>query len=181
MYRLKLLLPNKIFFTKNLSLKWCRNIACPSNTTHSKGNPKGVLSGVTRSRHSMQQPSREIHSSVRADKEIGFEEFEGLQKSGVVVIDVRDYKEIKATGTIPGSLNIPLQQLNNALGKSAQEFQAAFGRSKPSESQQLLFLCQRGVRSKAAMERAVKMGYKNSLSFQGGWEMYSRASRRAER
>ncbi|KAG8299751.1 rhodanese domain-containing protein CG4456-like [Homalodisca vitripennis] len=174
MYRLRAFLTNRALFWENPTLKRCsRNYCPPKITVQHKLDPK--IAGEKWC--SFTVPSRGIHSTGRTNREINVEEFKTLKKSGMTVIDVRDTKEIKATGTIPGSLNIPLQQINSALGKSAEEFKAAYGKSKPGESQQVLFLCQRGVRSKTAMERAAKLGFKNALSLQGGWEMYSKSTK----
>uniref|UniRef100_A0A1B6GW32 Rhodanese domain-containing protein n=1 Tax=Cuerna arida TaxID=1464854 RepID=A0A1B6GW32_9HEMI len=174
----KVFLTNRALLWENPILRRCARNYCPSRfTVQHKLNPKIVVNGGATWRSFIGGHSRQIHSSGRTNREINFEEFKSLKKSGMMVIDVRDTKEIKATGTIPGSLNIPLQHINSALGKSAEEFKAAYGKSKPGESQQVLFLCQRGVRSKTAMERATKLGFKNALSLQGGWEMYSKLSK----
>lgn len=34
-----------------------------------------------------------------------------------------------------------------------------YGRSKPKENDKILFYCQRGLRSKKAMEKAIQMGF----------------------
>lgn len=117
--------------------------------------------------------SKSIHTADLIRKEIGYTEFLKLKKSGLTVIDVRDNNEIKSSGTIPGSLNIPLKQIKVALKTSPDDFKVKYGRSKPKENQSVMFLCQRGVRSKAAMDQAIQIGYKKAMSFQGGWVNFS--------
>lgn len=118
-------------------------------------------------------PSNHFHTADSNWKEIGYSEFLKLKKSGLIVIDVRDNNEIKSSGTIPGSLNIPLQHVKVALQTSPEDFKEKYRRSKPKENQNVMFLCQRGVRSKQAMNQAIQMGYKKALSFQGGWVNFS--------
>lgn len=48
-----------------------------------------------------------IHTSCSLKREINSKEYEQLKNKGITVIDVRKRTEIKLSGTIPGSLNIP--------------------------------------------------------------------------
>lgn len=122
------------------------------------------------------QPANHLHLSSSNFREINSSEFAQM-KHGVTVIDVRGRKEIKASGSIPGSLNIPFDKIDTALQKTPQEFKKLFGINKPKENSPILFLCQRGQRSKTAMDTARAMGFRKAMSLQGGWETYSRRTK----
>lgn len=122
------------------------------------------------------QPANHLHTSSCACREINYSELAQM-KSGLVIIDVRGRNEIRASGSIPGSLNIPFDKVDSALQKNPQEFRKVFGLNKPKENSPILFLCQRGVRSKAAMDAARAMGFRKAMSLRGGWESYSKKAK----
>lgn len=64
-----------------------------------------------------------------------------------------------------------VDKLNDALEQSAEDFKAEYGRNKPTHDELILFMCQRGVRSKKAMEEATKLGYNKYVHFDG-FSMY---------
>lgn len=88
-----------------------------------------------------------------------------------LLIDVRTPAEIEETGRIPGSVNIPLDNLYNKLGSSTTktEFISQFGRKKPSMTTQLIFSCRSGKRAQKSAEKAIKLGYTNVWVYEGSW------------
>lgn len=76
------------------------------------------------------------------------------QKSGVVLIDVREPHEYKQ-GYIPTAINIPLSQ----LGKRAKEI---------SSKNEVLLYCRSGMRSKQAAKILSKHGFTNMAHLRGG-------------
>ncbi|MFD2370116.1 rhodanese-like domain-containing protein [Brevibacillus sp. GCM10020057] len=76
------------------------------------------------------------------------------QKSGVVLIDVREPHEYKR-GYIPTAVNIPLSQ----LGKRVKEI---------SSKNEVLLYCRSGMRSKQAAKILSKHGFTNMAHLKGG-------------
>ncbi|XP_046962955.1 thiosulfate sulfurtransferase/rhodanese-like domain-containing protein 3 [Vanessa cardui] len=91
-----------------------------------------------------------------------------------VIIDVRSPEEVKSTGKIPSSINIPLNNVQDALiSMSDEEFKKQFQRPKPSSSDELIFYCQSGRRSSEALDKALKLGYTKSKTYLGSWNDWS--------
>lgn len=76
------------------------------------------------------------------------------QKSGVLLVDVREPHEYKA-GHIPSAVNIPLSQLNNRV-------------KEISPKNEILLYCRSGVRSKQAAKVLKKHGYDKLAHLRGG-------------
>uniref|UniRef100_A0A1B6D4J2 Rhodanese domain-containing protein n=1 Tax=Clastoptera arizonana TaxID=38151 RepID=A0A1B6D4J2_9HEMI len=88
-------------------------------------------------------------------------ELETLLKSkNVYVIDVREKHEINKSGKIPTSINIPLDDLKEALNENSEDFQKKYGRKKPDKNDNIVMYCRRGPRSIKARKEAVRHGYK---------------------
>ncbi|KAJ8354060.1 hypothetical protein SKAU_G00216270 [Synaphobranchus kaupii] len=84
-----------------------------------------------------------------------------------VVIDVREPWELREYGNIPGTVNVPLGQVNLALQLNPEEFKEKYGGDKPSHSNNVVFSCLAGVRSKKALDEAVSLGYCNIILVDG--------------
>ncbi|KAK9737837.1 Rhodanese-like domain [Popillia japonica] len=88
----------------------------------------------------------------------------------VLLVDVRDPKEIEETGLIPGAINIPLNTLENALKNvTPEEFLTRYNREKPEMDTALIFSCRSGNRAGRALTIASNLGYKNVKNYTGGW------------
>ncbi|XP_070822800.1 thiosulfate sulfurtransferase/rhodanese-like domain-containing protein 3 [Chaetodon trifascialis] len=87
-----------------------------------------------------------------------------------VVIDVREPWELREFGAIPGSINIPLGQLNTALQLGPGEFKEKYGGEMPKQTDNIVFSCLAGIRSKKALDAAALLGYKDIRHYPGGWE-----------
>lgn len=91
----------------------------------------------------------------------------------VLLIDVREPDELKETGTIPGSINIPLGDVETVLKNTTKdEFKKRYGRNKPELNDSIIFSCKLGKRSEMAQNIALMLGYKDIKNFQGGWEKW---------
>lgn len=91
-----------------------------------------------------------------------YEEVKALpKKPDVMLIDVREPQELKDTGIVPTSINIPLGQVKEKLSGefSNEEFKKMFKRDKPSSTTELIFMCKIGVRSQKAADMAKLLGY----------------------
>lgn len=80
-------------------------------------------------------------------------DYSALVKNGAIVIDVRSRNEFE-NGHIPGSLNIPLDQLKKNLQRL------------PDKQQAVILCCASGVRSSSAKAMLKAHGY--SKVFNGG-------------
>lgn len=87
-----------------------------------------------------------------------------------VVIDVREPWELREYGFIPGSINVPLGQVNTALQLVPEEFKEKYGGEMPQQTDNVVFTCLAGVRSKMALETATSLGYKDVQHYAGGWQ-----------
>ncbi|XP_026737470.1 rhodanese domain-containing protein CG4456-like isoform X2 [Trichoplusia ni] len=95
-----------------------------------------------------------------------------------VIIDVRNPDEVNTTGKIPSSINIPLDNVHNALvTMSHEEFRKHYQREKPASTDELIFYCQSGRRSSEALDKALKMGYTKSKTYLGSWSEWSKKHR----
>ncbi|EDW58619.1 rhodanese domain-containing protein CG4456 [Drosophila virilis] len=86
-----------------------------------------------------------------------------------LLIDVREPKELKETGQVPSSINIPLGIVSQELASSEQIFKSKYAREKPQPDTELVFHCRSGVRSLKAAEAAVALGFKNVKNYEGSW------------
>ncbi|KAK0102882.1 hypothetical protein ONS95_000922 [Cadophora gregata] len=86
-----------------------------------------------------------------------------------ILIDSREPGELQATGTIPGSINIPITSKPDSFFITAEEFEDRFGFERPSKEQEVIFYCKSGVRSRAAAALARQAGWDNVAEYQGSW------------
>ncbi|XP_008837850.1 thiosulfate sulfurtransferase/rhodanese-like domain-containing protein 3 [Nannospalax galili] len=104
-------------------------------------------------------------------KDVTYRELKNLLNSKkVMLIDVRDSWEILEYGKISGSINIPLDELGEALQMNPRDFKEKYHEVKPSKSDSLVFSCLAGVRSKKAMDTAVSLGFNSVQHYAGGWK-----------
>ncbi len=82
-------------------------------------------------------------------------DFSALKKEGAQIVDVRSPKEYEG-GHIVGSLNIPLQDLSNSLGKL-------------DENKTIITCCASGVRSGNAKNFLKRNGF-DEVYNGGGWK-----------
>ncbi|EDV42396.2 uncharacterized protein Dana_GF17037 [Drosophila ananassae] len=86
-----------------------------------------------------------------------------------LLIDVREPDELKETGQIPSSINIPLGVVSQELATSEQAFKSKYGRDKPKPDTEIIFHCKIGRRSLKAAEAATALGYKKVSNYEGSW------------
>ncbi|TRY57219.1 hypothetical protein DNTS_003292 [Danionella cerebrum] len=86
----------------------------------------------------------------------------------VQLFDVREPEEVK-DGFIPGATNIPLGEVENGFRLAPSQFRERFSVSKPQTSDSdIVFYCQRGLRSLTALETARALGYTRAQHYTGG-------------
>ncbi|KAH8337323.1 hypothetical protein KR059_006969 [Drosophila kikkawai] len=86
-----------------------------------------------------------------------------------LLIDVREPEELKETGQIPSSINIPLGVVSQELAATAQDFKSKYGREKPQPDTEIIFHCKIGKRSLKAAESAAALGFRNVKNYEGSW------------
>ncbi|GJQ81678.1 putative heat shock protein [Trypoxylus dichotomus] len=111
-----------------------------------------------------------------AANSIGWSEVNELKDDkNVLLVDVREPKELQETGIIPCAINIPLGTLENAFKDlTPEEFQAKYQREKPKTDTPLVFSCRSGNRSAKALNIAVGLGYTNTKNYVGGWNDWAK-------
>ena len=87
----------------------------------------------------------------------------------ILLLDVRRPDELEQTGCIPGSLNVPLQQLDTALALSGEEFKARYGFPKPAVGDELWVTCRSGRRVRLAVPVLGRHGYTNVKLYLGSF------------
>ncbi|XP_036915610.1 thiosulfate sulfurtransferase/rhodanese-like domain-containing protein 3 [Sturnira hondurensis] len=107
-------------------------------------------------------------------KDVTYKELKNLLNSKkIMLIDVRETWEILEYGKIPGSVNIPLGEVGEALQMNPEDFKEKYNEVKPSKSDDLVFSCLAGVRSKAALDTAVSLGFTSAKHYAGGWKEWA--------
>ncbi|XP_043921027.1 thiosulfate sulfurtransferase/rhodanese-like domain-containing protein 3 [Protopterus annectens] len=102
---------------------------------------------------------------------VSYEELKSLlSKKEITLIDVREQWELREYGRIPGSINVPVDQIEKALQMKPEIFREVYGAELPVKSDSIIFSCLAGVRSKRALDLAVNLGYVRAQHFPGGFE-----------
>ncbi|XP_052862620.1 rhodanese domain-containing protein CG4456-like isoform X1 [Anopheles cruzii] len=88
-----------------------------------------------------------------------------------LLIDVRNPDELAETGQIPTSINIPLDQIEQAFGPEtgSEQFAKLYGVPKPGPDHYLIVSCRTGRRSQMAIDVIVELGYRNARNYKGSW------------
>ncbi|NP_001134583.1 thiosulfate sulfurtransferase/rhodanese-like domain-containing protein 3 [Salmo salar] len=118
---------------------------------------------------------RSFSSSPLPETDVSYEQLKKLLATRTsVVIDVREPWELREYGNIPGSINVPLGQVNIALQLNPEEFKEKYGGDMPQPSDHIVFSCLAGIRSQKALDQAVSLGYKDVQHYAGGWQDWAK-------
>ncbi|KAG6934602.1 thiosulfate sulfurtransferase (rhodanese)-like domain containing 3 [Chelydra serpentina] len=154
----------------------CRGLSCAAR----------VLLGVPRAAGSWSSRSRPLQPGLRtvnvifrnldtsAECSLSYKELKGLLKSQTTLIDVREKWEIGQFGKIPGSINIPLGEVVEALQMNPKDFKEQYNQDMPAKSDHLVFSCMAGVRSKKALDIAMSLGFSRVQHYAGGLEEWAK-------
>ena len=93
-----------------------------------------------------------------------------MDKGGIVVVDVRDIREIERDGRIPGSFHCPRGMLEFWIDPASPYFKPIFG-----ENKRFVFQCTLDWRSALATQTAQKMGMANVANLKGGFKAWKSA------
>ncbi|VEN54193.1 unnamed protein product [Callosobruchus maculatus] len=93
--------------------------------------------------------------------------------ANTTIIDVREHQEVRQTGVIGSSVNIPLSELKNALKKmNDKAFHKKYGVEKPAVTDHIIFYCLKEDRAERGADIVQSFGYKNIKIFEGGFELW---------
>ncbi len=88
----------------------------------------------------------------------------------VVFVDLRDVREVKREGKIPGAFHCPRGLLEFWIDQESPYYNKIFG-----EDKRFVFYCNLGWRSALAADIAQRMGLKNVCHVDGGFEAWKQA------
>jgi len=90
-------------------------------------------------------------------------EIPSLQEQGATILDVRDEKEREQTGSIPGSLFVPLNDLREKLDELPKD-------------KTMVVHCASGQRSYYASRILLQNGFEDVRNLSGSWKTYAASS-----
>ncbi|NQV69734.1 MAG: rhodanese-like domain-containing protein [Pseudohongiella sp.] len=97
------------------------------------------------------------------------------QTEGLLLIDLRDVREVKREGKIPASLHIPRGMLEFWIDPDSPYYRSEFDQAK-----EIILYCNKGWRSALAAQTLQNMGVENVAHLQGGMEQWQAENGRIE-
>ena len=98
-----------------------------------------------------------------------------FSSTGVIFVDLRDVRELKREGKIPGAFHCPRGLLEFWIDPESQYHNKIF-----TEDKRFIFYCNLGWRSALAADIAQKMGLKNVCHIAGGFDAWKQAGGEVE-
>ena len=112
----------------------------------------------------MEQLKSKVHTSKEVIEQVRPEELNGILAGGeFTVIDVRSPQGVASQGSIPGALNIPLEEVKMQIDERSETADSIFNGEGP-----FLFCCTGGVMSYMAAIHAQENGVKRVYNLEGG-------------
>jgi rhodanese-related sulfurtransferase len=109
-----------------------------------------------------------VESARREIEELTSEQLqEMLEQGDVLVVDVRERREIERDGRIPGSFNCPRGVLEFWIDPASPYFKSEFGHSR-----HYVFYCSLDWRSALSTQTAQRMGLENVMNLKGGFKAW---------
>ncbi len=91
-------------------------------------------------------------------------------RQDVVLVDIRDIRELARDGKVPGAFHAPRGMLEFWIDPSSPYFKPVFG-----EDKKFIFFCAGGLRSALAAKTAQDMGLKPVAHIVGGFGAWKKA------
>jgi rhodanese-related sulfurtransferase len=88
----------------------------------------------------------------------------------VVLVDIRDIRELQRDGRVPGAFHCPRGMLEFWIDPTGSYYKPVFGQDK-----KFVFFCAGGLRSALAAQTAQHMGLKPVAHIQGGFGAWKKA------
>ena len=112
-----------------------------------------------------------IEAAKRAIEEVEPDQLmAAIERGGVIVVDVRDIREVERDGRIPGSFHCPRGMLEFWIDPGSPYFKPIFG-----EPKRFIFQCTLDWRSALATQTAQAMGLRNVAHLKGGIKAWKAA------
>jgi rhodanese-related sulfurtransferase len=92
---------------------------------------------------------------------------EKLTDKGVVLVDLRDIRELKREGKIPGARHVPRGMLEFWIDPDSDYYKPYF-----AAATEIIFYCNLGWRSALATKTAQDMGFEHVKHMTGGFERW---------
>ncbi len=86
-----------------------------------------------------------------------------LDRDGVVLIDIREERELSENGVIPGAIHAPRGMLEFYADPASPYYRAEF-----QPASRIILTCASGGRSALAVDRLQQMGFANVAHLDGG-------------
>lgn len=93
-----------------------------------------------------------------------------LDDDGILVVDIRDVREVQRDGTVPGALHAPRGMLEAWVDPDSPYYRPVFG----DENKEYVLFCGGGWRSALAARALVEMGMTNVAHIDGGFSEWLR-------
>lgn len=90
-----------------------------------------------------------------------------LGNNGVLLVDLRDIRELKREGKIPGSMHVPRGMLEFWIDPESPYYRQEF-----AGAQQIILYCNKGWRSALAAQTLQVMGVESVAHMSGGMERW---------
>ncbi len=92
-----------------------------------------------------------------------------IAQEGVLLVDLRDIREIQREGKIPQSVHVPRGMLEFWIDPECPYYKTYF-----DTAEELIFYCNKGWRSALATYTAQQMGLKKSSHMGGGFDQWKK-------
>ena len=92
------------------------------------------------------------------------------QDDNTLVVDLRDVRERKREGKIPGSFHMPRGMLEFWIDPDSPYYKSVF-----STKEKFIFYCNKGWRSALATQTAQNMGLTNVCHIEGGFDAWKKS------
>ena len=99
-----------------------------------------------------------------------------MQKDNVQFVDLRDIRELKQEGKIPGTYHMPRGMLEFWIDPESPYFKNVF-----SEENKFIFYCKSGWRSALATQTAQRMGLQSVCHIGGGFDAWKESGAEVEK
>ncbi|ORY07507.1 Rhodanese-like protein [Basidiobolus meristosporus CBS 931.73] len=109
--------------------------------------------------------------------EVSYDEVQRLiayppEARDVTLIDVRGKEEF-LQGSIPTSVNLPLDELENTVHLPAEDFFQTYQFEQPKPHSKIVLTCRSGRRSALAHQKLLEAGFVSVLNYPGSWIEFS--------
>lgn len=120
---------------------------------------------ITTSVQSLVEAAEKDIENLSVDQAIGLH-----GKDGVLLVDIRDIRELQRDGKVPGAFHCPRGMLEFWIDPQSPYHKPFF-----AQDQKYVFFCAGGMRSALAAHTAQKMGLKPVAHIRGGFGAWKKA------